>query len=491
MSERMDDLTRLVREALNRDHRSEWDTPSPDVWDSIASGLQRERRRRRLLWLVLPGLIAGGAILFFLFSDQRVMQRADETVLTDHTDAATEMATFPGNALRNEEVASTDDPAQSGDRPASDVPESKEDTGSGEVLAEPPVQTTQGALQSRQRVDAASLAGGVKATETDQASAQSTTDQSETSGDQVSDLQPVRDVPVAAPRMVAINPIARRSVLVKSTRALPIREKPSSTVTPARRWTAGLYLAPSLGTRHIVVNHGHPNLARALLKQQETPAVRAGFGLSAAYAVHRRWDIGMGIEYADFYLRSEYHKQIRFSRAGETINDEGLAESSYRVQINSSYGRIETDIVVERDQDATLREHDFIDLRLSMDQSLKLIRVPLFARYHFSMGRLRMYGQGGLTLQHLHQSTLDIRAVHSLSDQVRRVRSAHDAMPRGVNTTTLGWQLGLGVELPVGERLSLTASPVVSGSMEPLYAREVFRIFPYTYDLRIGLNWKF
>ena len=55
-------------------------SPSPEVWEQVASRIREKKRRRFIFWLLLPGLLLGGGILFFVFAPGKKKIVANEKV---------------------------------------------------------------------------------------------------------------------------------------------------------------------------------------------------------------------------------------------------------------------------------------------------------------------------------------------------------------------------------------------------------------------------
>lgn len=510
MSQRQDDMNKLFREHLNdaSSGSAGWDHPSDAVWDGIEARLKaRKRRRGGWYWLLgIPLLVFSGYHL--LSSDQTPginlqpdpVQLAAPSSPADITGKSADRGAFEESGIALSKIDTVDqsasaDPGETNQGPdkttvagaRADGPTISEKRPDKAPEAEAGQDPSSPARAAQKQLPEASGRAGVEQTEH-----ASTTDRT-------SSTTPARTEPLSESTTTSdlrqpllMIPLESNQSRMYFSREIPAMEPPEALRSQSTsHWTLSAYAGPSWGSRHMTVANNRPRLAKVLLRQQEEPVLQASLGTSIAYQASRRWDIGIGMEYAAFLLRSDYQHQVRYSRSGEVDNGQGAFESNYRVEINTSYGRVETDIVVERESDAAIPEHTFINLDFLMEQSFRYVRIPVFARYHFQAGKLRMFGSGGLALQHLSSSTLDFKAIQSMSDKVRRVKQLHSGTLRGTNRTTLGFQVGLGVEIPGSEQLSFIINPTLNGSLDPVYSRELIKIFPYTIDLRLGVTYRF
>ncbi|MDX1409256.1 MAG: hypothetical protein R3330_14015, partial [Saprospiraceae bacterium] len=293
MSERIDDMTRFVRTVLNREHASGsgWDLPSDAVWDGIAGSLQRRRKRRWVFWLAMAGFVAIAVSAYLLRPGASSEPAAQDPVSSQAISEEVEQGSKHDRVQapeKNTDVATGSNPA------ASEVTATSSNT--QQALQETPpaigtsprshtAQQAGGEREKRtvsadQPVQATSPAGSEE--KDDQAGApQNVTDNvmaGETSGSGLRDTRDMLVLPVLPGRSTYVTPSDDR-------RPLPVMDsRGESTVHAASSWTVGVFVAPSLGTRHIAVGPGHAQVARMLLRQQETPTVRLSLGLSAAYA---------------------------------------------------------------------------------------------------------------------------------------------------------------------------------------------------------------
>jgi hypothetical protein len=255
-------------------------------------------------------------------------------------------------------------------------------------------------------------------------------------------------------------------------------------------WSLTASISPSLGTRRILVPNAQPRVRRDLLLQQEEPALQPGFSVSAIHELNQRWSIEGGLEYSRFLLRSSSRQQIRYSRIGETQNARGNYENRFHLNLNTSYGEVSTDIVVERSSDSQFDENQFINLSVQTRQSMQVLQFPVSIRYHIPVGAWSASCYGGLSANVLLENAFEIQAVHSLDSEVVQTRAMRKAPLSSYEDFALGYQVGIGLEIPLHRQLSILAGPAVSGYLQPVYENRHVVIYPVMFELQAGVRYR-
>jgi hypothetical protein len=227
------------------------------------------------------------------------------------------------------------------------------------------------------------------------------------------------------------------------------------------------------------------------LRAQETASLEFGAGLNIWYALSPRLSLGSGIEYTPNVMTNSAIHQIRYTRAGESVNARGNFENKYAVEVSNSFGDATTDLVVERSSDAQLAEQRFINIRLETELAMRVLRIPLSLQYHVPLGFGRVSCYGGISGQVLLENEMQIHAVETLNALDVQARAPRSVSLSGGRSFTLGYHAGILLDIPVAHRLSVQAGPSLNGYFEPVHRDEEIKVFPVVADFDLGIRYKF
>ncbi|HLF62262.1 MAG TPA: hypothetical protein VI603_00815 [Saprospiraceae bacterium] len=490
MKSRQEETDHLMRQRLLEADPApgDWDLPSGDVWNAVARRIQPGKKRRWAFWWILAGsMIVIIGILLFKLGQQ--------------DSPALKPANGPGQPLVRQEVSS-------GTQPISSEPVIHlQDQGNKKVdLSNPPGKS----LKVPFRVDQHQNPTGkrnIKSAQDKLIHPQSILNDASIAPNEVVDNISYADDMITSPSFKVGSatemtqststpedvPFLHQELSLVNTlnSSLPdVDVQPVMSGSRHASWSLVAALTPSLGTRSIVVPDAQPRVRRNLLLQQEEPAVQLGFGISAIRELSRRWSIGMGLEYSRFLLNSSSTHQIRYTHAGETLNARGNFENRFQLNLNTSYGELSTDVIVERSSDAQIEEHQFINLALQTRQSMQVLRLPVSARYQIPLRKWTMSCYGGFSANLLLENELEFRAVQSLSSEILQTKTLPNARLSSYRDFALGYQFGIGFEIPLDRQWSLLMGPSVSGYLQPVYRNRHVLIFPVMAEVQVGVRYR-
>jgi hypothetical protein len=252
-----------------------------------------------------------------------------------------------------------------------------------------------------------------------------------------------------------------------------------------------LAMSPSFGTRDIHVPASHPRVRRDLLLQQENPTMQLGLRLAVARDFSSRWSLGIGVDYNSYVLNSASLHQIRYTRAGEVQNGRGNFENRLNLSLNTSYGQVNTDIVIERSSDAMINENQFINIALNTRQAMQVLQIPVSVKYNIPLGLLTMSMRGGIAANMLLENSIEFSTIESLNTGIVRTRASRILQLTGSRSFALGYQIGTGVEMPLNRQWSVMIEPGFSGYLQPVYQNRHVVIYPHVFNIYLGARYTF
>jgi len=467
----------------------DWDMPSEHVWENIESSLTSKNRRRSVFWWLLFGLLLIPVISML------VIWSLDSTRHQDGSDKQ------PQDMSTGLIVTSTPEPEQwNSGGIESDVDETPEYMPESESVS--PVQP----LTEKVTIPHRQHAGSTHETKAiNSRNPENSSEKAPMSNTPEGLTLNVR-IPNAAVSMQnsSVSEIVVRSEIhnfpaLQSPDLLPLtthRILPHPVSTPfitrpaQHTWSLTAALTPSLSSRRIVVPNAQPRVRRQLLLQQEDPAAQLGLALSAIRDLGTRWSIGFGLEYGRYLLNSTTLHQVRYTRAGETLNTRGNFENRFNLNINTSYGELSTDVILERSSDAQIPEHQFIDLSLQTRQTMQVLQFPVSVRYVIPLRHVMICAHGGVSANFLLENVLEFRAIQSLDTDIMLARGLRRAQLSGSRDFAWGYQFGLCLEVPVDRRLSIQMEPTFSGYLQSVYRNQQVVVYPVLMDIHVGVRYR-
>ena len=502
----------LIRRQLQESHSTDWDNPSETTWNVIAGRIRSERRRRWIIWWTLAGLlllmIATTAVLLVqnrkppespvriqdaLIAEEEKDERRTPETQDETIEKRSQRSDNPGSGDNSagENPAATDSHTPTFTKSPSarsltstedkrDISKSRTPNDVSGAEAESPIQLVKAYPEKDPESDPG-IDIAVPGTKENSPLLSSTIDEASTL-----EISEQRNDASLAMLMHEMNALPDESRLPDLHESAPMIERAAR-----QRWMISGSLTPTFGTRRIAVPDKQPRVRRNLLLQQEEPAIQLGGGISVMRDMGRQWMLGIGIDYTRFLMNSHASHQIRYTRAGEMLNGRGNYENRFNLRLNTSYGQINTDVVVERSSDAMLEEHRFLNLELQTRHSMEVLRFPLTIGYRVPAGKWSVVCGGGISANVLLENQFSFRAIHVLDSEVVGARTLRAVDIEGSMDFALGYQASLGIEIPVSRRLSFLVTPSVSGYLQPVYQDRHVLIYPFSVETDLGMVYKF
>ncbi|MCF8236953.1 MAG: porin family protein [Saprospiraceae bacterium] len=115
-----------------------------------------------------------------------------------------------------------------------------------------------------------------------------------------------------------------------------------------------------------------------------------------------RFFVGSGLEYQDFHERVDKEKKWTFTKKNATQVGTDTYQQNIPVVINTGFGTTTTTLRVDIEESSVAtdyQEGDNVSFRMTVDHSLKWLRVPVYAGYHYEWKNWFAEVRGGMGLQ--------------------------------------------------------------------------------------------
>lgn len=231
------------------------------------------------------------------------------------------------------------------------------------------------------------------------------------------------------------------------------------------------------------------------LQEQEEEHSKTTFGASVGYQFHKNWSIETGIQQGKSTIRSLHRAELQFQRNLEQVNpNNDRLESQYPLALSTSYGDVTTDISLSRAQGSAIRDGSVILIGVETSQDINYIDLPLLVKYQGQVGNFYLGARAGMSMRLIGESqveTLNIRLFPEvdflLPKLAQRITTALDKSPN----SSLNYVLGLNFEYALTNQLRLSIAPTFTRSFKPVFEKGAVETYAQTASLHAGLNYYF
>ncbi len=154
--------------------------------------------------------------------------------------------------------------------------------------------------------------------------------------------------------------------------------------------------------------------------------VRGGLGrrIGAGYEWQHKsgFFIGSGVEYQDFHEQVDKEKKWVYTKSNATQVGTDTYQQNIPVVINTGFGTTSATLRVDIEENSVTtdyQEGDQVSFRLTVDHSLKWLRVPVYVGYHYEWRNWFAEVRGGMGLQVFLASNSTITEVLEARDKIK------------------------------------------------------------------------
>lgn len=299
--------------------------------------------------------------------------------------------------------------------------------------------------------------------------------------------------------LIELNQLADRQNQIPFTKAqeaihipevLPLPIKPASAksgfyvgagVLPMRYWSrvspAKSYSMPSHERKEFNQMDEHNGNAMAM-------------GLSIGKTLGKHWSIESGVLYRNSSITATHEPKFKFKdRRFPPSNDPHHAHFEYN--LNTPTGTVALAINVESNSIAIPDEEE-IDLKITSEQSLAHLSVPLLLNYQIGNSRLHLNAKGGVLTSFLLDSDFTVTKVHSTNINFQpEPNRPYESKSLYFNNLSLDYLLQFGVAYDLTRNWSVHISPTFIGSLSNPSSNRFIQSSNASAGVSAGVTWGF
>ena len=133
-----------------------------------------------------------------------------------------------------------------------------------------------------------------------------------------------------------------------------------------------------------------------------------------------------------------------------------------------------------------------IELEINTRQNLAFVSVPLYAGYRLGEGRLKFLLKGGVLLNFLRANDFEIAGIKQGNGKFAfQPKNQPMGNPQDLQTVSVDFVAGLGLDFSLTKSLSLRLEPTVSGSLTSLHNSPYIQSSQYSAGLNAGVMYNF
>ena len=280
-------------------------------------------------------------------------------------------------------------------------------------------------------------------------------------------VQQVFSQPAAFSTGLALLPPVELSPLAtsKSVSIPPAAAPPVKPVGGGRKWYWLAAVAPGrIAERHMRAHPGGPGSVFA--SRSETPETTTSFSLRRGRAVNRKIALEGGLAYQEMTRQTIHKPRFQF-REGQTIPGGGghhPEARSFQYDLNTYGGSASVTLRADVVGGNVPGENERVEAVIRSVEEVQLLQIPLTVAARIGEGRVSGIARAGVVGNCLIRNRFDVTAYQM---------DTPDLQPQSDNAYTVefhaprrffpGFQVALGAEYRVSEKISVSAFPVITG----------------------------
>ncbi len=239
---------------------------------------------------------------------------------------------------------------------------------------------------------------------------------------------------------------------------------------------------------------GFPGDRKTFDLEMETTGQAWMAGVSFEAAVSPRLRIGTGLNYQTSNYEATHDVSLRFDDRRHNPGPPGNEhEHDFQYYLNTAVGSVEIEVRADSDDPAqNIPDDEKIEAEVSTSQRLSYVSIPFYANYSLGKGRLRALAKGGIMLNFLQDNEFTVGTIKSLNNRFDfRQKERQMGRPSDLQSVTVDYIAGVGLEYRMNQTLSLRLEPTVIGSLTSLHNNPRIESSEISAGLNVGMTYSF
>ena len=174
--------------------------------------------------------------------------------------------------------------------------------------------------------------------------------------------------------------------------------------------------------------------------------------------------------YTNSNKSAQHTGNIPYQLLEERLSNQGIYESTLNLQLGSSAGAIETEVVLSRSSATSIEEQTDLGLTITFSKSVTSLDIPLLVKKQWAIGHLGLNIRAGLLNRFIIDNNLETFnvTVNDARFQSRIEPNEERNSTNKLSTYSSNFLAGFGVEYQLQPKLSVYAEPTFVRSIQPI-----------------------
>ncbi|MBI1224776.1 MAG: hypothetical protein GC192_06030 [Bacteroidetes bacterium] len=216
-------------------------------------------------------------------------------------------------------------------------------------------------------------------------------------------------------------------------------------------------------------------------------------GLAIETKLTPRLSIGSGVNYRSVDYQTSHKFEFDFKDRRPNGGPHHDHEHEFQYNLNTAAGTVEMDVRAESTLSAMdIPDNEKIDGEISIKQHFTYISTPIYASYSLGNARLKALVKGGVLFNFLKENDFSVGPIRSLNDKFDfSRRDEQSGSPTNLQTITLDYLVGVGLEYSLTKALSLRLEPTVIGSVTSRHNNPNIQSSEFSAGINAGVMYNF
>ncbi|MCF8247854.1 MAG: porin family protein [Saprospiraceae bacterium] len=217
----------------------------------------------------------------------------------------------------------------------------------------------------------------------------------------------------------------------------------------------------------------------------------AGVALEARISPNLRVGTGLNYRTIDYNTTHLFNFDFKDRRHdGGPMNDH---EHEFQYDLNTAAGNIEMDVrAVSTEAASDIPDNAKVLAEINTSQHFTYLSLPVYANYTMGSGRLRALVKGGILFNFLKDSEFTIGSIRSLTNRFEfKKQEPQSGTPANLQSVTVDYLAGVGLEYNLSKALSLRLEPTVIGSITSRHNNPRIESSEFSAGINAGLMYNF